>query len=147
MPDLSNKATHQFWHDFPDPTIYQIVSFMESVENWTSDGDPELEKILSELGSALDNIGNIDIQDEEGNLIQTLSSLKMGRALRILQSIDTAHPGAASKILMHAEKSAKEDSSSGLFLRRNIVFERLRLLSRIFSENRLTTILRILNKE
>jgi len=57
--------------------------------------------------------------------------------LRIMQCLDTAHPGAASKLLMFAEKSnASPTNNIGLFLRRNIVFERLRLLGRVFSEER-----------
>ncbi|MBU0744399.1 MAG: type IVB secretion system protein IcmW [Gammaproteobacteria bacterium] len=144
MPDLSNKSSHEFWHKYPEPSIYKILSFMEGVENWTLDGDPELEKIINELGTTLDNIGNIDLQEED-DFIKISSYIKMGRALRLLQSMDAAHPGAASKILTHAEASAKNtENTSELFLRRNIVFERLRLLGRIFSENRLTTILQIL---
>ena len=147
MPDISNKGTHQFWHEYPDPIIYKIISFMESVEKWTMDGDSKLEEVVAKLGTALDDIGNIDLQEED-KLIQILSSLKMGRSLRLLQCIDSAHPGAASKILMHAEKAPKDDSTAGLFLRRNIVFERLRLLSRVFSEKRLATISKLLeNKE
>ena len=143
MPDLSNKESHQFWYDYPDATIYQIISFMESVENWIPDDNPALEKAMTELGSALDNIGSIDLQEED-KFIQISSCLKMGRSLRVLQCIDSAHPGAASKILMYAEKSTKDNSSSTLFLRRNIVFERLRLLGRIFSEKRLAVLLKIL---
>lgn len=146
MPDLSYKGAHQFWHDYPDSTIYRVVSFMESVENWIPEENAELEKKISELGAALDNIGNIDLQ-AENNFIQITTCLKMGRFLRLLQCIDSAHPGAASKILTYAEKAAKENPIIGLFLRRNIVFERLRLISRIFSEDRLTTIVKILEKK
>lgn len=146
MPDLSNKGSHQFWHDYPDPIIYKVISFMESVENWTHDGNPDLEKAMEELGPVLDNIGNVDLQEED-KFIQLASCLKMGRSLRLLQCMDLAHPGAASKILMFAEKAPSTDSASALFLRRNVVFERLRLLSRIFSENRLATISKIIEKK
>ena len=147
MPDLSSKGAHQFWYDYPDPIIYKVISFMESVENWTHDGNPELENVLTELGTTLDNIGNIDLQEED-KLIQLVSCIKIGRSLRLLQSIDLAHPGAASKILMHAERAPNTENAPALFLRRNIVFERMRLLSRVFSENRLATITKILeNKE
>ncbi len=146
MPDLSNKGAHEFWHDYPDPIIYKVISFMESVENWTHDNSPEVEEAMKELGPALDDIGNIDLQGED-KFIQLSSGLKMGRALRLLQCIDLAHPGAASKILMFAEKTPNTDTSAALFLRRNVVFERLRLLSRIFSENRLATLAKIIEKK
>lgn len=143
MPDLSNKGSHQFWHDYPDPTIYKVISFMENVETWTHDGNPELEKAVADLGTALDNIGSVDLQEED-NFIKLSAHLKIGRALRLLQCMDLAHPGAASKILMYAEKAPNTDTTASLFLRRNIVFERLRLLSRIFSEERLAIISKIL---
>jgi len=149
MPKLSNKETHKFWREYPDPFVYKVVSFMEGVEDWVSDGDSKLEAAIEKLGIAIDNIGNIDLQEEE-KIIKILSSVKIGRALRILQCINIAYPGAAAKILTHAEQSSTEEDpeAAKLFLRRNIVFERLRLLGRIFSENRLAVIAKILeNKE
>ena len=58
------------------------------------------------------------------------AAIRTGRCLRLLMSLDSAHPGAAaSKILMHAEeKTQSDEDDAGVFLRRNIVFERLRLL-------------------
>jgi len=150
MPDLSASAVHQFWKEYPDPMIYRVVSFMENVENWTHDGQPSLEKAIAELGTELDNIGKINL-DELGQqelFIRLADNIKMGRALRLLQSIDTAHPGSASKLLMHAEEvSQRIDDEAGLFLRRNIVFERLRLLARVFSSPRLALILKALEGE
>jgi intracellular multiplication protein IcmW len=139
MPDLSNKEVHEFWHEYDDPIIYKIISFMESVENWTSEDNTALEKALEKLGTTLDDIGNIDLLEED-KIIQVAANLKMGRALRLLQGLDLAHPGAAAKILMQAESSAGTNNWAALFLRRNIVFERLRLLSRIFSPERLSII-------
>lgn len=144
MPDISNTGSHKFWKEYPDPTIYQIVSFMEGVENWTLDGDPKLEQAITQLSSTLDNIGNVDLQEEE-KFIQVCSYLKIGRALRLLQCLDIAHPGAAAKIFMYAEANQKKDNDIfSLFLRRNVVFERLRLFARIFSEERLSRVLKIL---
>ena len=96
----------------------------------------------------LENIGNVDLQEED-KFIQISSYIKIGSALRLLQCIDKAYPGAASKILMYAEElnTKTADKTSELFLRRNIVFERLRLLKRIFDEERLTRILKILEEQ
>jgi len=144
MLDLDNKSSHEFWHEYPDPAIYKVISFMEGVENWTLDGNQDVEKTMAELGSALDNIGNIDLQEEE-QFIKISSCIKTGRALRLLQCIDAAHPGAASKILVYAEaNSTPENITPGLFLQRNIVFERLRLFGRIFAEDRLAIALKAL---
>ena len=137
MPDLTNAASHKYWNEYKDPMIYRVVAFMESVEEWSLDGDVELESAMQKLGTALDDIGNIDLQKED-DLIKLAAYIKAARMLRLLQCLDTANPGAASKLLMHAEEvSTASEDTPGLFLRRNIVFERLRLLSRVFSAERL----------
>jgi intracellular multiplication protein IcmW len=147
MPDLSNQATHKFWFDYPDPMIYRVISFMESVEDWTLDGDPDLEAALKKLGDTLEDIGNLDLQEED-KFIRIITYIKTSRLLRVLQCMDTAHPGAASKLLMHAENTTTSSSDvPGLFLRRNIVFERLRLLARVFSSERFALITKALEEE
>ena len=136
MPDLSHEAVHQFWNDYPDPMLYRVIAFMESVEGWTADGDPEVEAALEKLATELDHIGEIEI-GAESEFVKLCASIKTGRCLRLLMALDTAYPGAASKIIMYAEENTQSDSDiEGIFLRRNIVFERLRLLGRVFSPER-----------
>lgn len=147
MPDLSTKACHQFWFDYNDPVIYKVICFMESVENWTLENDDSVEAALQQLGHALDDIGQIDLQEEDF-IIGLATFLKASQMLRLLQSLDTAHPGAASKLLMHAEEtSSSEEDTPGLFLKRNVIFERLRLLTRICSPERMALILRAMENE
>ncbi len=150
MPDLSHKAAAQYWHDYVDPMIYRVVTFMESVENWTLDGDPQFEEAMNQLGKELDDIESIDMNmfGQEDKFIRIVGNIKSGRGLRLLQAIDTVHPGSASKILIHAEEtSTSSQDPAGFFLKRNIVFERLRLLARVFSEYRLKLISRALEGE
>lgn len=144
MPDLSHSAVHQFWKNYQDPNIYRVISFMEGVEGWTQDENPELESVLKELGKALDKIENIELQQEEG-IVELVTHIKTGRGLRLLMCLDNAHPGAAAKVLMYAEEHTQSDQDNcGVFLRRNIVFERLRLLSRVFAPDRLKLVLKAL---
>jgi intracellular multiplication protein IcmW len=146
MPDLSSQGTHQYWSQYPDPIIYRVVTFMESVENWTLENSQQFEEAMKRLGDALDDIGNIDLQEED-NLIKLCAQLKCGRSLRLLQCMDTAHPGAASKLLTHAEMvTASSDDFPSIFLRRNVVFERLRLLERIFTPERLALVTKALEE-
>ncbi len=136
MPDLTHTAVHQFWKDYQDPLIYRVICFMEGVEDWTVDDDPALEEAVQKLGTALEDIGNIDLQQEEA-FIKLVASIRTGRGLRLLMCLDTAYPGAAAKVLMHAEEHSQSDEDLfGIFLRRNIVFERLRLLGRVFAPDR-----------
>lgn len=150
MPDLSTDGVNLFWKQYEDPMIYRVVSFMESVEKWTLDGDTALETEIEELGKQLDDIGKINLDElgQQDLFIRLADHIKTGRALRLLQSLDTAHPGSASKLLMYAEENSQSpDDAAGLFLRRNIVFERLRLLSRVFAPARFTLILKALEGE
>lgn len=144
MPDLSFEAVHQFWRNYQDPTIYRVISFMEGVEDWTQDDNPEFEDALKQLGKVLDNIDNIDIQ-QEAPIVELVTHIKTGRGLRLLMCLDNAHPGAAAKVLMYAEEHTQSDKDNpGIFLRRNIVFERLRLLGRVFAPDRLKLVLKAL---
>ncbi|MBN1684881.1 MAG: type IVB secretion system protein IcmW [Gammaproteobacteria bacterium] len=146
MPSFNLKESHQYWKNYDDPMIYRVVSFMESVEDWTVDGEPDIEKALDKLGNRLEDVTKFELAHEE-NYIQVLCYLKMCRVLRIMQAIDTTHPGSASRLLMYAEENTdSSDDPAGLFLRRNLVFERLRLLGRIFSKERLALVSRAMER-
>jgi len=150
MPDLSVEGSRKYWSDYEDPMIYRVIAFMENVETWTLDGDPELENAMDELGKELEDISALDMGElgHEESFIRIACNLKSGRALRILQAIDTVHPGSASKLLVHAEEhSESTEDPAGIFLRRNVVFERLRLLARVFSPERFALVMRALEGE
>lgn len=137
MPNFTLKESHRYWKNYEDSMIYRVVAFMESVEDWTVDGDTAIEKALQQLGTSLEGVTKFELSKEQ-NYVQILGHLKMSRVLRIMQAIDTSHPGSASRLLMYAEENTKNtEDPAGLFLRRNIVFERLRLLGRVFSKERL----------
>lgn len=150
MPDLSHKASCQYWFEYVDPMIYRVITFMESVEDWTLDGNPELEEAIDRLGRELDDIEKIDLGslNQEKSFISLVGNIKSGRGLRLLQAIDTVHPGSASRVLIHAEEtSTGGNDAASFFLKRNIAFERLRLLSRVFSKYRLKLVHQALEGE
>ncbi len=147
MPDLSHQASAAYWQSYPDPMIYRVITFLESVEDWTLDGQPDLEKAIEALGKTLDDIASVDINqlNQADAFIRLAANIKSGRGLRLLQAMDVVHPGSASRILVHAEESTQgHDDPAGFFLKRNITFERLRLLARAFSEQRLKMVLKAL---
>lgn len=140
MVDLSHEAAHRYWQEYPDPIIYRVLAFMEGVESFTIDGTEAFEVAMEKVGEALDQAGNYELGLKE-EFLELATYIKAMRNLRLLQALDMAHPGAASKVIMHAEETTKgEDDMPGLFLRRNIIFERLRLLSRVFDKERLALI-------
>lgn len=147
MVKLDLKSAHEFWDEYNDPAIYRVVALMEAMESsFTKDGDPELEQHIDKLGDALEALSRFDVGKEE-QFIKLAAFLKMPRLLRMLQAIDTIEPGAASKVLMYAEEHGSKDRVANLFLRRNIIFERLRLLSRVFAGSRFNLILKAIENE
>ena len=147
MPQLDLYAANEFWKNYEDPMIYRVIAFMESVEDWTLDGDPALEQAIAAFGENLDKVSRFELSKEE-QFITVCAHIRTSRILRILQAIDTIDPGSASKVLMYAEENnTPENPLAGLFLRRNIVFERLRLLARVFSPARFDLILKALEQE
>lgn len=147
MPTLDLMGSHEFWKNYDDPMIYRVISFMETAEDFTFDGNPALEQAMKKLGEALDDLDNFELGKEE-EFVTLCAHIKTSRILRLLQSIDTIDPGSASKLLMYAEENnSPEHVMAGLFLRRNIVFERLRLLARVFSMERFDMVLKVLEQE
>jgi len=150
MPDITYEASAKYWFEYVDPMIYRIVTFMESVEEWTLDGNVQLEEAMAELGRTLDDISTVDLDKlgRQADFMQLVANIKTGRGLRLLQALDTVHPGSASKIIMHAEQTASGTGEpADIFLKRNLVFERLRLLSRMFCVYRLKLVARALEGE
>lgn len=146
MLDLTVPATEKFWNDRQDPFLVKIIKIMEDIEDWTMDGDPEIEAELTKLAKALDKPENFEIKNEDA-YINLLISIKLSRALRIMQHIDSISPGSASKLLVYAEVASKGTNDiPGLFLNRNLVFERLQLLSRIFAPERFTIATKAIEK-
>ncbi|EKD70444.1 MAG: intracellular multiplication protein IcmW [uncultured bacterium] len=147
MPKLDLNASHEFWKNYDDPMIYRVIAFMETAEDWSLDGNPALEQTIEKLGEALEELTSFELGKEE-QFVALCSHIKTSRILRLLQTIDTIDPGSASKILMYAEENnSPEHPLAMLFLRRNIVFERLRLLARVFSQERLDLILKVLEHD
>lgn len=61
MPDLSTEAIRKFWKSHEDPSLYRIITFLESVEDCTLDGDEDIEASLAKLGAILDDLSFVDI--------------------------------------------------------------------------------------
>lgn len=151
MPDLHLDSVNAFWDSYDRRTLYRVIIALERVEHWVLDGIPEVEAALLQLGEAMDEADDFEL-DNEADFIRVLASIRSGRAMRLLQALDVAKPGSASQLLMYAEEAGEEgegktpDLFAQLFLRRNLVFERLQLLSRVFAAQRVSLILKALEQ-
>lgn len=149
MPDMSLEAVHEFWHDYDKRTLYRIVTSMEGIESWAADQDPKVEEALMRFGESLDNLHDFDLKDE-ALVVKLLANLRSSRALRLMQYLDTVQPGTASKLLIYAEENTKDENKNkyaDLFLKRNLAFERLQLLGRVFAPERINLVLKALETE
>lgn len=146
MPDFSTEGAQKFWDDRRDYALCRIIASLEGVENWTLDNHAEFEEAINRLGDVLEAVEGFELAQED-RFISILLALKSGRALRILQHIDRLQPGSASKLLIYAEvASSSPEDVPGFFLKRNLVFERLQLLGRIFAPERFALVTRALEK-
>jgi len=152
MPDLHLEAIHAFWDSYDRRILYRVIVALEQVEHWVLDNQPAIETALIRLGEVLDAAQDFSLA-EEARFIRILINTRASRALRILQSLDVNKPGSASQLLMFAEESSEAgegktpDPQAKLFLRRNLVFERLQLLSRVFAPQRVSLVLKALEQQ
>ena len=147
MTSLNRKAAHQYWKNYDDSMIYRVIAFMETVEQWTIDGNPEFEQSLTSLSELLDKQKKFKLGQEQ-TFVDLSCYMTTGRILRLLQLIDSIEPGSASQLLMFAEKNSNAgNEKADLFIKRNMVFERLRLLTRVFAKERFELITKVLENE
>ena len=141
MSTFNLANSHNYWYNFKDQSIYKVVLIMESIEaDWSIDNNNEkVDNSLDVLAKCIDNLNKIDFKNPE-KITKAIAHLKISQLLRILQSLETILPSAAASILDYAEKNQNSDPYAKVFLSRNVVFERLRLLSRIIAPERLSLI-------
>lgn len=148
MPDLHLDSVHAFWDSYDRKTLYRVIVNLEKVENWVVDNESDVEMALLELGYTIDSMNYFDLAGHEDKFLRVLANICASRSVRLLQALDIAKSGFASRLLMHAEeigddkKNTPGNNYAKLFLTRNLVFEKLQLLSRIFSQQRMSLILK-----
>ncbi len=147
MPDLSLEGTHRFWCDYDRKILYRIVTSMESVESWSVDSLKGVDELVTYLGRLLDECDDVSRVDNK-TAVKMLSNIHASRAFRIMQHLDLLKPGTAAQFLAWAEEQGKGSASpypyTEVFLRRNVAFERLQLLARIFGPERINLIMKAL---
>tara|TARA_B100001989_G_C24434729_1_gene410872 strand:+ start:319 stop:759 length:441 start_codon:yes stop_codon:yes gene_type:complete len=146
MADISLSGAHEFWSAFQDATVYRVIVLLESVEQAYFDGNPDYEDAMQKLGDVLGIMQPGDDLKDRDVMLDVLAYTKTSRYLRILQALDEATPGAASRVIGAAEKSKLNNKSAQLFLKRNIVFERYRLMPRVMSSERLEMVVAALGE-
>lgn len=142
MSDLSHDNAKQFWKDFMGGAIYDIIEFIEQTEDWVASEDPKAQASLDALSQHFNQATtNTGFSDQD--LIQVCAYVYLSQKLRIMQLIDTLQPGGATQLIQTAENAPKSDKPAAVFLQRNLIFERMRILSRILDPNRIQLVQKI----
>lgn len=141
--DLSLAGCKAFWDAYPDADVVRIVKMMEHVESWAIDIHPEMEVKLKEFQGALLDLQGRKIEQLDV-LVQWLSHVRMARKLQILHVLDQLEAGLASRMIQYAEAQQYFSPHAELFFRRNLLFERLRMMARVMSKDRISQIRKVL---
>ncbi len=136
MPVFTPDEAHQFWKSYDGPTVYDTICLMEISETWAVDNDDEISAALKSLGEKMDNMTDIS-DDFKKQLLPILSQIRISMKLYIMYCLDLIKLRSAEGLILFAEAN-KDLNGAREFLDRNLMFERLRLSSRMFSNERLT---------
>ena len=136
MADLSHKSSIEFWQSFMNGAVYPIIEFIEGTEHFAEENNANLAEDIQRVGQFLESATSL-ADDSEEHLVKICAPLYLSQKLRIMQLTDALSPGYATKMIKKAEEKALEDKSCEIFLKRNLLFERLRIVSRIFTEERI----------
>lgn len=144
--DLSLEACHAFWAGFDDNNIISIIRLMEQSEHWTLDHNPMVAESLLELGHALKDVKDGNGIDAFDKILSLCVYLRMSQKLRFMQTLDQLDPGTAAKLIQYAEKKQFQSADASLFLKRNVVFERMRIISRMLAPGRIDMLRHMIDK-
>lgn len=142
MPDLSHESSIEFWNGFMNGSISHIIKFIEHTESWVDKESPNVVESLSKLGSFFDTATESSTLSAE-ELVKICAGLHLSQKLRIMQLSDSVSPGLATKMIKAAEDNASKDDLNKIFLQRNLIFERMRIISRLLSPHRIQLVQKI----
>ena len=136
------EKSHKFWQEM-DPVGYQILLSMASTEKLSGYTlNDNLEQLLAQLDRSFERPGGVDFE-QSPTVVKILASLNVILEFYLVRRYDLAYPGASADILSLANvytKDADYGSYAELLLRRHVVFERTKILRRVFSEERLEAV-------
>lgn len=146
--DMSSDAVHAFFGERA-PELEKAIIGMEACEPWTKDRIDKVQEALQSFANAVDQFDLQNISQELNNrLIVMISYISSGKAIKLLMWIDQSAPNFVARTMAEAQMLSVLDKTNAeaarLFIERFMVLERLHLLSRVFSEDRLQIVERVL---
>ncbi|MGJ7523512.1 type IVB secretion system protein IcmW [Variovorax sp. LT1P1] len=145
--DMSSGSTEAFFRE-ADPLLAGAIHSMESVETWTRDQVAEVQATLQKIAERVEELDPQMPQSLHNQLIVLLGYISTGKALKLLMWFDANNPNFVARTLAEAQLLSVLDrgnaAAAGLLVERFEVLERNHLLARIFSEDRLLIVQKVL---
>ena len=136
MAKLDHESSKEFWQSFMDGSVYPIIQFIEETEDWVDLSHKDLDSSLTSLGDYFQSPPE-NVALNHLDLVHVCAPLHLSQKLRIMQIVDRISPGTATKMISAAEEHAENDPLASIFLKRNILFERIRILVRVLNPIRI----------
>ena len=138
------KDMIKHWHSFKNPLINDILINLQ-----------ELEKPLKQLTEKdEENIGHLletceklsPDKAEELEIIKLFNRLPAAYMLYLVHKLQSLNTDLIMKVISYAQKHKDTDSDVASFFQRNMVFEKSQLLGRIYSTNRMQSVLDVIRR-
>ncbi len=130
------------WHAFKNPLINDVLINMEKLE---STQPPLTDEELEALQKLLDSFKTAKASSvNELEFIQFLNQLPAAYMLYLVHKLQTLNSELIMKVISYTQKHKAANPEVGKFFARNMVFEKSQLLGRIFSNQRMERVLKVL---
>lgn len=151
--DLSRAAIYRFFFlDQGHGSFVNYLQSMDSQDDWAVDfgtitpeaaADPALDALLEKLQRTISQ-NTIALHDGVELLVTIMSHLTTSRCMYLLRYISDNNDDFVTSFSHYLEAQSAHSADALALLRRVEAFYRAEMLSKIFSESRLTRIVRIL---
>lgn len=142
--NLATKDVHEYLLENLQPDIFKLVLGIENRETHVYDKEPEFADLLTSISNNIDNLANLDLENSQvcDDLITFLAHLSLGKIIRCLDYIDEIDYHFTNNLINYAKEHSKEPTDIyNLFLEKNIIFEKIQIVSRTFHNDRFKEIL------
>jgi hypothetical protein len=144
MSSTIRKEMIAHWHSFKNPLINDILINLEKLEKKLKPLSKNDEVAINTLLQTCEKISADKI--DELTIIRLFNRLPAAYMLYLVHKLQNLNTDLIMKIIAYAQKQKDKDPDVASFFQRNMVFEKSQLLGRIFSTNRMQSVLDVLRK-
>lgn len=149
MVDLSKSATDTHWRDQSNQ-LYALLSAMDGKDTWALDDKPAIRDAMEEWSSNYSMSIGQQAKHQPDDFLRFLAFIRSTLSLRVLEELENKSPGATSDLIyecVKADESSDEDRRhQQIFRDRVIAVSQTGALDRIFSEERLAEVSKLINE-